>query len=247
MSIIIQGWGEPGGHRCTLAWQPFFQNPHRQLSDYQVYRKELHLADQAEPLGYQSIWGVEHHFTDYTMCPDVLQFLSYMAGRTERAKLGSAVVVLPWHNPLRVADEPTSMLDVSSRTAIMNLMLGLAQNLGITYLYITHDLAVARYMCQRVGVMYMGKLVEVPDTEDLLLHPQHPYTQALLSAVPVPDPAFRREPVALRGEATQPVAPPARCRFYDRGPLAVDQCRDNPHPALEAKAGAGHRVACYRM
>jgi peptide/nickel transport system ATP-binding protein len=139
------------------------------------------------------------------------------------------------------------MLDVSSRTALMNLMLGLAQKLGITYLYITHDLAVARYMCQRVGVMYLGKLVEVAETEELLRRPQHPYTKALLSAGPVPDPSYRREPVALRGEAAQPVNPPARCRFYDRCPLSVDQCRDSPHPPLEAKAGAGHLVACYRV
>jgi peptide/nickel transport system ATP-binding protein len=165
-------------------------------------------------------------------------------GQRQRVAIARALVVGP---SFVVADEPTSMLDVSSRTAIMNLMLQLAQELGITYLYITHDLAVARYMCQRVAVMYLGKIVEVADTEELLARPQHPYTQALLSAVPVPDPAYRRQPVALRGEATQPVDPPARCRFYDRCPLAVDQCRDSPHPPLEAKAGAGHLVACYRV
>ena len=81
-----------------------FQNPQKHRSDYDVYRNELRLADQAEPLGFESIWGVEHHFTDYTMCPDVLQFLTYMAGRTTRARLGSMVVVLPWHDPLRVAE-----------------------------------------------------------------------------------------------------------------------------------------------
>jgi peptide/nickel transport system ATP-binding protein len=165
-------------------------------------------------------------------------------GQRQRVAIARALVVGP---SFVVADEPTSMLDVSSRTAIMNLMLQLAQELGITYLYITHDLAVARYMCQRVAVMYLGKIVEVADTEELLARPQHPYTQALLSAVPVPDPAYRRPPVTLRGEATQPVDPPARCRFYDRCPLAVDQCRDSPHPPLEAKAGAGHLVACYRV
>ncbi len=165
-------------------------------------------------------------------------------GQRQRVAIARALALDP---SFVVADEPTSMLDVSSRTAIMNLMLGLAQELGITYLYITHDLAVARYMCQRVGVMYLGKLVEVADTEEVLSRPQHPYTQALLSAVPVPDPAYRREPVALLGEATQPVDPPDRCRFYDRCPLAADQCRDNPHPPLEAKAGAGHLVACHRV
>ena len=87
-----------------------FQNPQQQRTDYDVYKNDLRLADLAEPLGFQSIWGVEHHFTDYTMCPDVLQFLTYIAGRTQRAQLGSMVVVLPWHDPLRVAEQ-VSMLD----------------------------------------------------------------------------------------------------------------------------------------
>ena len=93
-----------------------FQNPDRRAVGRDVYRDELRLADLAEPLGFESIWGVEHHFTDYTMCPDVLQFLTYMAGRTQRLQLGSMVVVLPWHDPLRVAEE-VSMLDHLVRAA----------------------------------------------------------------------------------------------------------------------------------
>jgi len=103
-----------------------FQNPGRVRADREVYRNELRLADLAEPLGFQSIWGVEHHFTDYTMCPDVLQFLSYMAGRTTRASLGSMVVVLPWHDPMRVAEE-VSMLDTLSDG---RLILGLGRGAG---------------------------------------------------------------------------------------------------------------------
>jgi alkanesulfonate monooxygenase SsuD/methylene tetrahydromethanopterin reductase-like flavin-dependent oxidoreductase (luciferase family) len=103
-----------------------FQNPGRARSDLEVYRNDLRLADLAEPLGFQSIWGVEHHFTDYTMCPDVLQFLTYMAGRTERAQLGSMVVVLPWHDPMRVAEE-VSMLDNISDG---RLILGLGRGAG---------------------------------------------------------------------------------------------------------------------
>ncbi len=103
-----------------------FQNPRKSRSDLEVYRNELRLADLAEPLGFESIWGVEHHFTDYTMCPDVLQFLTYMAGRTERIQLGSMVVVLPWHDPLRVAEE-VSMLDNISDG---RLILGLGRGAG---------------------------------------------------------------------------------------------------------------------
>ena len=104
-----------------------FQNPGKRLSDYEVYRNELRLADLAEPLGYESIWGVEHHFTDYTMCPDVLQFLSYMAGRTERARLGSMVVVLPWHDPVRVAEEFVMLDNLSDGRVIVGVGRGLAR------------------------------------------------------------------------------------------------------------------------
>ena len=117
-----------------------------------------------------------------------------------------------------VADEPTSMLDVSSRTGIMSLMQELADRLGIAYLYITHDLAVARYMCHRIAVMYLGKIVELADTEELLRNPLHPYTRALLSAVPSPDRLRRREPPDILGDLSLPVDPPPRCRFYDRCP-----------------------------
>src|SRR5439155_512432 len=104
-----------------------FQNPKKTRSDYDVYRNELRLADQAEPLGFESIWGVEHHFTDYTMCPDVLQFLTYMAGRTRQAGLGSMVVVLPWHDPMRVAEEVSMLDNISDGRLILGLGRGAAR------------------------------------------------------------------------------------------------------------------------
>ena len=162
-------------------------------------------------------------------------------GQRQRVAIARALVVEP---SFVVADEPTSMLDVSSRTGIMNLMQQLAHGLGIAYLYVTHDLAVARYMCDRIAVMYLGKIVELGETEELLHNPLHPYTRALLSAVPVPDPQFRREPPDILGDLTAPIDPPPRCRFYDRCPLATDYCRDNPHPPAEEKA-PGHWAACY--
>ena len=98
-----------------------FQNPNKGRTDREVYRNELRLADLAEPLGYESVWGVEHHFTDYTMCPDVLQFLTYVAGRTQRAQLGSMVVVLPWHDPMRVAEEVAMLDNISDGRLILGL------------------------------------------------------------------------------------------------------------------------------
>ena len=164
-------------------------------------------------------------------------------GQRQRVAIARALVIDP---SFVVADEPTSMLDVSIRTGVMNLMQDLAQRLGITYLYVTHDLAVARYMCHRVAVMYLGKIVEIAETEELLQNPQHPYTRALLSAVPVPDPGYHREPVDIQGDVTAPVDPPPRCRFYNRCPMAAEICRTNPHPPLEEKA-PGHLAACYRV
>jgi len=155
--------------------------------------------------------------------------------------IARALVVVP---TFVVADEPTSMLDVSIRTGIMKLMQSLAEQMGVTYLYITHDLAVARYMSNRLAVMYLGKIVEMGEIEELLLNPLHPYTKALLSAVPVPDPSFKRKIPNIKGSISQPINPLPRCRFYDRCPLAAKVCEDNDHPPLEDK-GAGHMAACY--
>ena len=164
-------------------------------------------------------------------------------GQRQRVAIARALIIEP---SFVVADEPTSMLDVSISTGIMMLMLDLAQRLGVTYLYITHDLAVARHMCQRIAVMYLGKIVEVAETEELLANPLHPYTRALLSAVPVPEPGFQREPVNIIGDLSIPVDPEPRCRFHDRCPIAGDECLINPHPPLEDRGG-GHFVACYRV
>ena len=164
-------------------------------------------------------------------------------GQRQRVAIARALIVLP---SFVVADEPTSMLDVSIRTGIMNLMQELADRMDVTYLYITHDLAVARYMSNRLAVMYLGKIVEMGDTEELLVHPLHPYTQALISAVPVPDPTIERHTPNIKGSIAKPINPIPRCRFYDRCPLAAKVCEDNDHPPLEDKGG-GHLVACYRV
>jgi peptide/nickel transport system ATP-binding protein len=164
-------------------------------------------------------------------------------GQRQRVAIARALVVQP---TFVVADEPTSMLDVSIRTGVMQLMLTLARELDVTYLYITHDLAVARYMCHRVAVMYLGKIVELAETEELLSHPLHPYTQALLASVPVPDPRLKRRLADIKGGVSTPIDPPARCRFFDRCPSPVEPCRTGDHPLLQNK-GNGHQVACYRV
>ena len=162
-------------------------------------------------------------------------------GQRQRVSIARALVMNP---SFVVADEPTSMLDVSIRISIMRLMTDLADELGVTYLYITHDLAVARYMCDRIAVMYLGKIVELAPTEQLLENPMHPYTRALLSAVPVPDPSYQRPDVEILGGVSKAINPPAVCRFIERCPFAEDACRKLDHPPLDDR-GSDHFVACH--
>ncbi len=163
-------------------------------------------------------------------------------GQRQRVAIARALVVDP---SFVVADEPTSMLDVSIRISIMDLMLKLAERLNVSYLYITHDLAVARYMCDRIAVMYLGKIVEMGATEEILGNPQHPYTRALLASVPVPDPTHRRESADIRGGISKAINPPPVCRFIERCPLAADVCHSNDHPPFD-EVSPGHLVSCYR-
>ena len=227
--------------------QMIFQDPYESMNPRRTIYDTI-----AEPLAVQGIGHltdrvdrVTEILTEVGLTP-ASSFLfrhphELSGGQRQRVAIARALVIGP---SFVVADEPTSMLDVSSRTGIMTLMQNLAQDLGISYLYITHDLAVARYMCHRIAVMYLGKIVEMAETEELLSNPLHPYTRALLSAVPVPDPAYRRAHPDIRGDLTLPIDPPPRCRFYDRCPVATDDCRDNPHPRME-EHGPGHWVACY--
>ncbi len=164
-------------------------------------------------------------------------------GQRQRVAIARALIISP---NFIVADEPTSMLDVSIRIGVMQLMSDLGERFGVSYLYITHDLAVARYMCQRIGVMYLGKIVEQSETEELLSQPQHPYTKALLAATPVPDPRLSRDFIDIKGGISKPIDPPSYCRFYDRCPIADAYCKNNDHPPLEDKGG-GHLVACHKV
>ncbi len=164
-------------------------------------------------------------------------------GQRQRVAVARALVLEP---KFIVADEPTSMLDVSIRTGVMQLLMELRENMNVSYLYITHDLAVARYLCDRIAVMYLGKIVESGETEAVIQNPLHPYTKALISAVPIPDPAYKRERVEIKGGVLRPIDPPPRCRFFERCPNADGECQEKDHPPLAGRE-PGHYVACYKV
>jgi oligopeptide/dipeptide ABC transporter ATP-binding protein len=160
-------------------------------------------------------------------------------GQRQRVVIAAALALRP---KLLVADEPVSMLDVSIRAEILNLLRKLADDHGISVLMITHDLSTVAAYADRIAVMYLGRIVEIGDARTVLSDPQHPYTRALRSVVPVPDPSARRRPVILVGETPDPSRIPSGCRFHPRCPVAFDRCRTEDPPLFDL--GAGHEAAC---
>ncbi|MEC1179626.1 dipeptide ABC transporter ATP-binding protein [Metasolibacillus meyeri] len=224
--------------------QMVFQDPYASLNPRHTIEKILE-----EPLIVHGIGTPEERRRKVIEYLEVVGLSAYHAKRYphqfsggQRQRIGIARALMT--NPkLIIADEPVSALDVSIQAQVLNLMQKLQEDLKLTYIFIAHDLGVVRHISDRVGVMYLGSMVELANSEDLYAEPLHPYSQALLSAVPIPDPNYEREQVILTGDIPSPANPPTGCTFHTRCPMAMDVCKQQIPQFREVKAG--HSVACH--
>jgi peptide/nickel transport system ATP-binding protein len=227
--------------------QVIFQDPYESLnprmSIYDIISEPVHVQNAAKSLEEMKERVIKV-MEDMDLVPPE-EFLyrfphELSGGQRQRVAIARAFILQP---EFIVADEPVSMLDASIRSEVAKLILSLVEKFHISFLYITHDIALSRYMCNRIAVMYLGKIVEMGPTDDVIQQPLHPYTEALIAAVPVPDPTVKRTEIVLKGEIPSAVNPPPGCRFHTRCMYAQDICRKEEPKLVES--GKDRYLACH--
>lgn len=242
----ISNMGERALKPFRRKIQIVFQDPYESLNPRKIIRSIVE-----EPLHIQGIVGREAEDRVFEVMENVQlippeEFLfrfphELSGGQRQRVAVARALVLRP---EFIVADEPVSMLDVSIRAEILNLMTDLREKYNVSFLYITHDLALTRHICDSIAIMYLGKIVERGSVDAVMKESLHPYTQALIQAVPIPDPTSRRIEVSVKGEIPSPVNPPPGCRFHTRCPVCIgDICRTREPKLIEI--AKDHYVACH--
>ncbi|NLS44690.1 MAG: ABC transporter ATP-binding protein [Firmicutes bacterium] len=229
--------------KMQIIYQDPYESMNPRLDVYRIISEPLRVQRIVKNL-HDAFPYIKEVLEDVNMVPPEKYMTRYpyelSGGERQRVAIARALVLKP---DFIVADEPVSMLDVSTRGGILNLMLKLSRERGVAFLYITHDLATARHVCHRIAVMYLGKIVEKGPTDDLVKHPLHPYTKALIEAVLVPDPKKRGFGEVLKGEIPSPIYPPSGCRLHPRCPIARDICKE-VEPKL-MPVDNNRMVACY--
>jgi oligopeptide/dipeptide ABC transporter ATP-binding protein len=229
--VDLRSLGKQELRRKRRDMQIIFQDPYASLNPRMTVRTII-----GEPFAiHRTAQGSEreHRVADLLktvgLDPSVMNRYphEFSGGQRQRIGIARALALKP---KLIVADEPVSALDVSIQAQIINLLADLQQEFALTYLFISHAIPVIEHISTRIGVMYLGKLVEVGTSKQICTDPAHPYTQALLSAVPIPDPAAKKQRVVLKGDVPTPINPPSGCRFHTRCPLAVDRCKIEEPP-----------------
>ncbi|MED3564095.1 dipeptide ABC transporter ATP-binding protein [Bacillus xiapuensis] len=225
--------------------QMIFQDPYASLNPRMKVRDIV-----AEPLAIHTNLSRSERYKQVSEILEVVGLSDYHAnryahefsgGQRQRIGIARALIMKP---RLIIADEPVSALDVSIQAQILNLLKDLQAEFNLTYLFISHDLSVVEHISDHIGVMYLGTIVESGPKEVIFSNPKHPYTKALLSSIPIPDPRQRRERIILQGDLPSPVNPPAGCRFHTRCPVATVLCKET-EPAMKKGGEKGHLVACH--